>query len=342
MKFQTLVSWWLLVPYLLLSLGATSWQIWRIRTKSITLLIKWGRRGSLLVLPALVALGLSVPGGTSAPGIANLDVVFAVDTTPSMGALDYNGTQPRLDGVKKDLTALAAKLQGAHLELVTFDSTANVIMPFTTDATAFATAVQGMTPQISAYSEGSSIDDPISLLTQELKNSKAAYPQRMRLVFYLGDGEQTASGSVQSFAPILPYINGGAVMGYGTTAGAKMPNDTGLGVSTTTPYISTVDSNTKALVPAISQLNPTNLQTIASQLKVTYQDRDQGGSVDSLYKTSHAQLAVDRSQRIVHYLNLYWLFAIPFAGLLFWEWQALAIKLFELRGRSKKQEAGRA
>jgi Ca-activated chloride channel family protein len=258
-----------------------------------------------------------------------------------MGALDYSGSQARLDGVKKDLTALAAKLQGAHLELITFDSTSNVIMPFTTDLTAFSTAVQGMTPQLSSYSQGSSIDAPISLITQELKNSKTTYPQRIRLLFYLGDGEQTAASAVQTFAPIAPYINGGGVLGYGTTTGAKVPNETDLGTTNSTqPYITTVDPATQTLTPAVSHTNPTALQAIASQLKVTYQDRNQGGSVDSLYNVSKAKLAVDRSQRIVHYLNLYWLFAVPFAGLIFWEWQALLVRLFELRQHRDAQQGG--
>ena len=87
-------------------------------------------------------------------------------------------------------------------------------------------------------------------------------------------------------------------------------------------------------------MSPAALQAIATQLKVTYQDRDQGGSLGSLYSTSKAQLAVDRSQRIVHYLNLYWLLAIPFAGLLFWEWQALLVRLFELRQRRDAQGGG--
>ncbi len=339
MKLQPLVPLWLLIPYLLLTLGAAGWQIWRLwnkdkgkdRIKTRPLLIRWCRRGALLVLPAIIAFGPSVPGGTSAPGVANLDVIFAVDTTPSMGALDYNGTKPRMDGVRQDMLALATKLRGAHLEIIAFDSSANVILPSTTDPTAFATATDGLSPQVSSYSQGSSIDEPINLITQELKNSKTAYPQRNRLLFYLGDGEQTSPTAIESFAPLVPYLSGGGILGYGTTTGAQIPNDTGLGTVSTTPYIMTVNGTTNTLTPAISHMDPTALQNIATQLKVTYHDRDQGGSVNSVYTASQAPLAVDRSQRIVHYLNLYWLFAIPFAGLLFWEWQLLVVRVFELR-----------
>lgn len=334
MKFEPLVSLWLLVPYTLLALGAAGWQMWRIRHQKRMIILRWSRRAALLLLPALIALGLSIPGGTSSPGVSNLDVVFAIDTTPSMGALDYTGGQQRIAGIKNDLLALGNKLQGARLEVITFDSNANVILPFTTDLSAFSSAVQGITPEPSSYSQGSNISMPVNTVLQQLQASKAAYPTHDRLVFYLGDGEQTTDAPIQSFAPIAPYISGGAVLGYGTTTGAKMIDysvipTTGSAAS----YIQTVDPTTGKLVPGISKMDPTTLQTIASQLNTTFVNRDQGGSIDSVYTASRAQLTVDRSQHLVRYLNLYWLLAIPFTVLMFWEWQILVINLLDLRER---------
>jgi Ca-activated chloride channel family protein len=157
-------------------------------------------------------------------------------------------------------------------------------------------------------------------------------------LFYLGDGEQTAQATVRSFAPIAHYRDGGAVLGYGTTKGAQILKYTGLEGSTTPKTtISTVDPNSTALVPAVSITNPTALQKIASELKVTYRDRNHGGSVGDLFQTSQAQLAIDRSQHVIHYLNLYWLAAIPLAGLIFWEWQALVARLFAMRDRRRSR-----
>ena len=332
MKLQPLAPWWLLLLYALPAFGAAGWQIWRVKDKGQTTLFRWIRRGSLLVLPVLIALGPSIPGGTSAPGVSNLDIIFAVDTTPSMGALDYAGANQRLDGIKKDMTALATKLQGARFEIVTFDSDANIILPFTSDVTAFSSATQGMIPEISSYSQGSAIDKPITMLTQEFQSAKALYPQHQRLLFYFSDGEQTINQPVQSFAPIASYMNGGAVLGYGTTNGAKMLDYTNFStVTTSLAYIMTVNPGGSGLSPAISKLDPNALQTIAGQLKIPYQNRDTGGSIDKLYQASHLSLAIDHSQHIVHYLNMYWLLAIPLAGLIFWEWQDLMVKLFDLR-----------
>jgi Ca-activated chloride channel family protein len=343
MKFEPLVSWWLIVMYVFVALTAAGWQIWQIRHQGRKVLVRWLRRAALLILPAVLALGPSVPGGTSSPGVSNLDVIFAVDTTPSAGAQDYDGTLPRLDGVKNDILALANKLQGARFEIISFDSDANVVLPFTTDATALSSAVQGLTPEASTYSQGSSIDKPIGLIVQELNNSKAAYPDHERLLFYLGDGEQTVNAPVQSYASIASKINAGAVLGYGTTSGANMLNYTGAdGTGTALSYIMTVDPATNKLIPAVSKIDPVALQTIATQLHVAYRDRDKGGPIASAFQASKASLTIAHSQHIVHYLNLYWLVAIPFAGLCFWEWQALVINLFELRKHhSEKQRGGR-
>lgn len=343
MKLQPLVSWWLILPYLILITAYLGRQILhdrrthKRRAKRADFR-QWLRRSILLALPILVAIGPSVQGGVSSPGVANLDVIFAVDTTPSMAALDYNGSQQRIEGVKQDMQALAASLKGAHIEIITFDSQANVILPLTTDSTAFSTAVQGMRPQINSYSRGSSIDKPLNMLTQEFKRSSTAYPDHYRLLFYFGDGEQTAETKPKSFSPVARYIDGGAILGYGTAKGAKIVKYTGLeSTSKSTTYVSTIDEATNKLTAAVSHTDTAALKKIAGEIKVTYQDRNRGGPVEDLYQASQAALAVDRSQRVVHYLNLYWLAAVPLAGLLFWEWQRLVIKLFALRDHRRKE-----
>ena len=42
-------------------------------------------------------------------------------------------------------------------------------------------------------------------------------------MFYLGDGEQTTDLPPQSFAALAAYLDGGAVLGYGTSEGGPMP-----------------------------------------------------------------------------------------------------------------------
>ncbi|MDD0858350.1 VWA domain-containing protein [Arthrobacter alpinus] len=182
---------------------------------------RW-RYGALVVL---VLIAGARPGlvGASAP-VANteLNVYFVVDVTPSVAAEDFNGKSPRLDGMKEDIRALATELAGARFSLLTFDSTAQVTMPLTTDATALDTMTQVLTPKAVYISQGSSISVANQLLAQRLAAAAKAHPERPRLVFYLGDGEQTADSAPKPFKENVELIDGGAVLGYGTEAGAKM------------------------------------------------------------------------------------------------------------------------
>ena len=63
----------------------------------------------------------------------NLDVLFVVDSTISMWAQDYNGKNPRMDGVKADINYIMTELAGSNFGLVTFDDNARVLAPFTQD-----------------------------------------------------------------------------------------------------------------------------------------------------------------------------------------------------------------
>jgi Ca-activated chloride channel family protein len=187
----------------------------------------------------MMILGMSIATGSSSPGIANLDVIFCVDTTASMGALDYEKSRQRIVGVKRDMLEIGSRVQGAHLSIISFDSNVEPLLPSTSDYGTFVDVSQNITPEIYNTSSGSSIDSPIEQLTKQLKDSKAAYPDRQRLVFFFSDGEQTSDTEVKSFDKVAGFINGGAVLGYGTAAGAKMVKYTGLSEPSETTYITT-------------------------------------------------------------------------------------------------------
>lgn len=339
MRFQPLVVWWLLVPIVFLGVTALGWYIYTLRREPKKELYAWVRRAALFLLVVLIASGPSVPGGSSAPGVANLDVLIAVDTTSSMGAQDYDGTKLRLEGVKKDLLALADKVKGAHFSLITFDSKANLALPSTPDGSTFAAAVNSLDTEIYGTSKGSTIDKPIEMALQQLKKSKAIDPDKSRLFFYLGDGEQTNDAEVGSFDKLKPYVNGGAVLGYGTGKGAKMIRNTGLIQTNSAQYVNTIDPNTKQPVPAVSKLDEVALKKIAAQLGVSYLNRNTSSTIETVYRSSNAQLLVDHGRKVTHYINLYWLFAIPVALLLFWEWKQALVLMLQLRKSQKDKHA---
>lgn len=339
MRFQPMMPLWLLLPLLILVLAAVGWQLYVTYRQDKTMFLRWVRRTGLAVALFLMAAGPSIPGGVSSPGVANLDVLFVVDTTASMGAVDYQGNRLRLEGVKEDMKALGDKLRGAHLSIVTFDSKVNTILPSTSDATTFSSTVETLHREVQGTSKGSAIDKPIERIIKLLKDSSTRHPERDRLVFYLGDGEQTNEEEVKSFKTIDRYVVGGAVLGYGTAKGAKMLKYDGVGEETSNgEYVKTIDPATKKFVPAVSKLDEDKLNTIARELGVAYQNRNRGGQFDDLFRVSNVQVLIDKKKQVVHYLNLYWLFAIPLVILIFWEWKTLFFLMLQLK---KEQGAGR-
>ena len=152
----------------------------------------WLRRTAVVVLVAAAVLRPGLPGGTVQAASADLNVFFVVDTTTSMVAEDYGGEAPRLEGVRKDIKAIAEKLPGARFSVITFDTTAHVRMPLSTDTLALETITDVLEPQVTAYAKGSSITAAKRVLAERLAAARDSHPGRPRLVYYLGDGEQTS------------------------------------------------------------------------------------------------------------------------------------------------------
>jgi len=134
-----------------------------------------------------------IPGGATETLATDTDIVLVVDTTASIVAEDWNGDEPRLDGVRADVQAIVDEYPGARFALITFDASADLRMPLTTDTTALVSSLEVLRPEVTSQSRGSSIGIANQLLTDTLSNAAEASPDRSRMVFYFGDGEQTVT-----------------------------------------------------------------------------------------------------------------------------------------------------
>ncbi|PPG35105.1 hypothetical protein C5E10_05770 [Pseudoclavibacter sp. RFBG4] len=235
--------------------------------------INWALRLAACALVVLAAFRPGI-GSASAPNLeSDVDVLFVVDTTASMVAEDWDGA-PRLDGAKADISALAAAHEGARFGVVTFDAAAVQRLPFTADTTALDSLVQTLRPEVTQYSRGSSISIAEPLVEDVLKAAAEAEPERARIVYYLGDGEQTADTEPDSFRGLAGYLAGGAVLGYGTEAGGPMKETAGTLDTGESSYI--VDAQGQQ---ALSVIDPAALQTIADDLVVPLEIREPGTEV---------------------------------------------------------------
>ena len=335
MTFTPMLPLPLLLPILGLALALVVWQL--VRQRGTRLVREWALRLVLLLLVAAVAFRPAY-GGTE-PGPAaegGLEVYFVVDTTSSMAAEDFGSdASPRLAGVRADISGLAQSFAGAEFSLITFDSSALQRMPLTSDLTALRSAVTVLTQEVTNYSAGSSIDAPKELLERVLADAEEANPDRPRVVYYFGDGEQTVDTEPGSFEAIAPSIDGGAVLGYGTEDGGRMLSYDGYNdMYSETTYIQ--DFSASPPVDAISRIDEPRLQTIADQLGVSYSHRDAGQSVDALVGGIEFDTPEVSTETGTAPTELYWILTIPLVALLVREWVGLGRALRESRPAGKK------
>ncbi len=293
----------------------------------------WARlRRTLIVLLLLVAvLRPGLPGGEGVRASASdLNVFFVVDMTTSSVAEDH-GNQTRLEGMREDIKAISGRLAGARFALITFAADAVLRMPLTSDGAALASAADTMLPETSRWSQGSSVTVAGPTIQQALDNANRTHPERARLVFYLGDGEHTARTAAQPLGVDKTLVNGGMVLGYGTTAGGRM-KETGLPAGVPAGYVQ--DPATGR--PALSVIDQRMLGDLAGQLGVPYLHRTQGAGVEDIVGkvdlsnldklTPSADGALTGSR-----LEYYWIPLLGVAALVAWEMGVALAGLWALR-----------
>lgn len=334
MILQPIIPWWALGIVFAPFVGFIIWRLMRERRYWL-----WMRRLVIVALMVFISLRPAVPGGLASGGTGLLDVYFVIDTTTSMTAQDYNGTLPRLDGVRHDVAAIVKELAGARFGVITFDNSVQIQLPLTNDATASVSAVETTLAQTIFYGTGSTIDAPVEKLHTELERVAKKTPDRGRIVFYFGDGEQTRQETPGSFASIAPLIAGGAVLGYGTSAGGKMPDEFSIKYGGD-PYVKDYSAKTYPVPDALSVIDEGNLQTIARQMGVGYVHRDQPNSIESVIGDINVGRVIQNSREVESYTDLYWIGAIGLAALLameVWPIYRAAHQLHRLDKKGTKQ-----
>lgn len=236
--------------------------------------LRWWSRTMVVLVLAATCLRPAVPANVVNQSMSNADIFFVVDTTASMAATDGPDGKSRLDLVRADIVAITTDLAaaGSRAALVTFDREARTVVPLTTDAGAVARAAAIVQPEIAVASRGSSVTVSAPLLSRTLTQVAAAYPDRASVVVYMGDGEHTAAAAPTSFVPLRRLAQGGLVVGYGTAAGATMPEHHMTYAQTDQALV--LDPKTGQ--PAVSHADEVRLRGIAGELGLKYVHRDGG------------------------------------------------------------------
>lgn len=314
-----------------LVVGAAALALSRLRNRSMTGTVRWLRRILMLALVCLMLARPEMPVQGAQVSAPAADVFFVVDTTASMSAEDDIEGSTRLAGVQRDIVALVDELAGADFAMITFDSVVALRVPLTHDAAAVLTATTTLRPEVSERSLGSSVGAAAETLHSQLEASAAASPNRARVVYYFGDGEQTVARSVESFGASAALIGGGAVFGYGTAAGGSMRVGS----------LDSADAGEMILDPrtgeaALSRTDEETMNVIAAELAVDYRHRADSSAVSA----GDLRLSVvqpDGSLNRTATTGLYWLPALLLLTLLVWELNLLGLALAGTRPRRPRR-----
>ena len=173
------------------------------------------------------------------------DIVFVVDTSPSMSAKDMDGEQ-RLQTAKAAIYNLTNKNDGSRYGLVGLGSSAAVLVPPTSDLTFFSERLSQITA--GAFGNGSAIGDGLSTAVCHLVSSSA---QKKCIVLFT-DGENNAGEIHPETAAQLAADNGITIYVVGLGTKGKVP-------------IEYVDPVTKRLYSGYldSNFNPASLKKIS-------------------------------------------------------------------------------
>ena len=213
----------------------------------------------LLALVFSVNLRPMIPDRNVKAEMKNVDVLFAIDTTISMWALDYNGTYDRMSGVLKDCRYIMDRLYGANFALVRFDNQAQVLSPFSQDTKNVEDALSTILAPDENYAKGSDLSVPYHEMENLIASSRLK-EDRKTAVFFISDGEITNGAELPSYAAFQEDIDGGAVLGYGTTEGGQMLVPSGR------TYLKDKATGNNA----ISVLNEDNLRSLAADMGIDY------------------------------------------------------------------------
>lgn len=268
---------------------------------------------AIIVLLFIMNLRFMIPNGETMAMNSDLNVLFVIDTSVSMRALDYENGKERLEGVKKDCSHIIDELSGSKFSLITFGDTARRVMPFTTDSDMVMAEINALSLENDFYAKGSSMNLAKDILEKTLKEEEKV------IVFFITDGEITKENeTLESFGEIAKYISDGAVLGYGTKQGGKMVSSTYADEPNSEYYYLYYYDDDYNMKTALSMLDENNLNKMSQDLGIEYIHMDKQSNINNKLKDIVKQMEASENseEKITNYQDTYFYFAIPLVILL--------------------------
>src|SRR3546814_1938 len=185
LALRPIIPAWLVVILALGLLGLAAWfLIKRPRER-----LDWTVRALMVVAVAGILLRPGIGESGTGSVVTDMEILVVVDRTTSMSAQDWNGSEARLEGVKRDLTELTDQFPGARFSLITFGRFTRTELPYSSDSGAFLAVVDTMSTEGAFDGAGSSVSIAHDEMLETLKRSAEKREDRQRMVVFVSDGE---------------------------------------------------------------------------------------------------------------------------------------------------------
>ncbi len=224
----------------------------------------------IIILLFIISQRPMVPNTEEETFKYDLDVIFVVDTTLSMNAIDVNNNT-RIKAVIDDCKYIIDEITNADYSLITFNNYSQIKVPLINDIEIISSVIDDIKVIDPTYATGSSLSLPYNNLEKVLNSSKTKN-EHQRIVFFISDGEKNNndSNNISIYSNIKNLIDNGAVLGYGSSNGAKIVvNNTINNSSFVDKQGFLLESNTSS-TSAISKMDEQNLKEIANNLGLDY------------------------------------------------------------------------
>ncbi len=274
---------------------------------------------SCIILLFIINLRFMIPNGENTILSSEFNILFVIDTSVSMRALDYDKDKERFEGVINDCCYIIDQLPGCKFSIITFGNSAQRLIPFTNDTDMVQAELKSINVEHDYFAKGTSINIVKDIFENTLKQEKERQNNKAKFItFFITDGEITKEEKLESFANIAQNISNGAVLGYGTEKGGKMVNSMFANdPSNEDYYMYYYDENYKKNT-SISKIDEKTLKQLSTDLKIDYIKMDNTAKID--YKLNNIKDQIFNSQtteeKINSYQDIYYYFAIPLVILL--------------------------
>ena len=291
--------------------------------------LDWVRRGLIALCLCAACLGPSQVIHTNTQAVNGTDVFFAVDVTGSMAVKDatYGSetTVTRLSAARSAVNDITGQYAGASFAAVSFGTGASLDVPLTPDTHVIRNWSDKLSEEPTGVSSGSSLDAGLDTLIRAMQQAHKAHPNNIIVLYFISDGENTSTSQRRTFTTLRTFVQGGAVLGTGSSTGGQVPLiETSTSGSTSVSKDSNgtqqwvTDPSTKK--PAISKLDAGTLKDIADETSTEYIQLDKDTTSSSFSaKISHDYSVLTTHQKRTTVVSFVWPFAIALFALLVWE-----------------------